>query len=95
VSLSTSPRRANKRVKREIVSPLKARNVAGGDVLLRPGTVIEGFRIVRSAELDAEPYAAHFLSELRELSCPLHAFLPRTCFVQGAEEILARVVATA
>ena len=87
----------NKRVKREIVSPLKARNLAGGDVLLRPGTVIEEFRIVRSAEPGAEIYVAHFISELRELSCPLHAFLPRTCFVQVGEtaEVLSRIAATA
>jgi hypothetical protein len=84
-------------VKREIVSPLKARDLAGGDVLLRPGTVIEEFRIVHSAEPGAESYDAHFNSEHRELSCPLYAFLPRTCFVHVAEtdEILSRIAATA
>jgi hypothetical protein len=95
VSLSTSPHRANKRVKREIVSPLKARNVAGGDVLLRPGTVIDGFQIVRSAEAGAETYIAHFTSELRQLSCPLYAFLPRTSFVHVREEEVALALAVA
>jgi hypothetical protein len=84
-------------VRREIVSPLKARNGAGGDVLLRPGTVIDGFRIIRCAEPGAETYLAQFTSELRELSCPLHAFLPRTSIVVVAEKdaIPSRVVATA
>jgi hypothetical protein len=69
----------------------------GGDVLLRPGTVVDGFRIERSSEPGAEIYVAHFLSELRELSCPLYSFLPRTAFVPIAEagEILARAAATA
>jgi hypothetical protein len=59
--------------------------------------VIDGFRIIRCAEPGGETYIAQFTSELRELSCPLHKFLPRTSIVAGAENdaILSQVAATA
>jgi len=66
------------RVKREIVRLLSAHNGAGGDIRLRPGTVVEGFRILRSDEPDSEAYVVEFEFERLRLTCPLHTFLPRT-----------------
>jgi hypothetical protein len=66
------------RVKREIVRLLSAHNGAGGDIRLRPGTVVDGFRILRSAEPDSEAYVVEFECERLRLTCPLYTFLPRT-----------------
>jgi len=59
--------------------------------------VIDGFRIIRCTDAGGQIYVAQFTSELRELSCPLHAFLPRTSIVVVAENdaIVSRVAATA
>ena len=65
-------------MKREIVGVLSANNGVGGDIRLRPGTVVDGFRIVRSNEPDSEAYLVEFEVERLRLTCPLYTFLPRT-----------------
>jgi hypothetical protein len=82
-------------VKREIVSLLKARNDAGGVVLLRPGTVIDAFHIMLCAEPGAEGYVAQFDCERGALWCPLHSFLPRTRIVDDAIAGTGRLIAVA
>ena len=71
------------RVKREIVGVLNARDRAGGSVLLRSGSVVDGFRIVRSAHADGEAYVAEFECDRVPLTCPLYAFLPRTRIIES------------
>ena len=73
----------NQRVKREVVGTLNAHDRAGGDVLLRSGTVIDGFRIVRRTAPGSDTYVAEFDWGQVPLSCPLYAFLPRTRIVES------------
>jgi hypothetical protein len=71
-------------VKREIVRTLSVRADAQ-ELLLPPGTVVEGFRIGHSPEAGA--YLVQFEVERRTLSCPLYAFLPRTRIVEPAVSV--------
>ena len=70
-------------MKREIVGLLNAHDRAGGNVLLRSGAVVDGFRIVRCAVPGSETYVAEFECERIPLTCPLYAFLPRTRILES------------
>jgi len=65
---------------------LQARNGVGGDVLLRPGAVVNGFQIVRSEEPGADRYVARFTYQSQTLASALYAFLPRTRILEDATD---------
>ena len=73
-------------MKREIVRTLSVRADAQ-ELSLKPGTVVEGFRIGHSPEAGA--YLAEFEVEHRTLTCPLYVFLPRTRILESAAPVPA------
>jgi hypothetical protein len=76
---SRAPTTGLERVNREIIRPLAAWDVEDcATVVLDPGAILSGCRILRDNAPGAEPYPVEFNCEQHRYSCPLFVFQPRT-----------------